>query len=167
MSNSNRGGARPGAGRKPGKVSDNPKMTTKHIAGLLQSPYVAFISSSTVSYTAEFKELFWQRYTDGVHPFQIFLDAGLPPDAVGHGRINGFVKTLRDQKAKGLTFNDGREPHVDQPEKQFAIPKPPRRPKADLYITQDEAGKLMHQIAYLTQEVEFLKKILLTEREVK
>ena len=68
------GGARPGAGRKKkGESNKNyncVEFTNKLLQELLASPHVAFVSRRTVTYTAEFKNLFWQRYVDGVDPAQ-------------------------------------------------------------------------------------------------
>ena len=47
--------------------------------------------------TLSFKDLFWQRYCDGVHPVQIFKDAGLDTEIIGRERIDTLVKALRDQ----------------------------------------------------------------------
>ena len=163
------GGSRPGAGRpRKGKTNnERPEFTPEQLRELLESPHVAYISRKTVSFTLAFKEIFWQRYCDGVQPMQIFTDAGLNPDAVGRIRINGFAKLLRQQREKGLPFNDGREPHIGQPEKQFEFPKPPRRPNNALPISPDEAAKLTHQVAYLSQELEFIKKIILAGKDGK
>lgn len=164
-----RGGARPGSGRhrKNGNGFEHTEFTPEQLQILLRSPHVAYVSRKSVSYTLAFKEHLWQRYCDGVPPVQIFADAGLSIEILGRSRINGLVKTLRKQKEKGLPFNEGSEPHLDQPEKQFSFPKPPRLPVSTQPIDPAEAAKLVHQVAYLSQEMEFLKKIILAGKDGK
>jgi hypothetical protein len=169
-----RGGARPGAGRKPkdksdGKYGERVKFTNEQLQELLSSPHVAFVSRTTVTYTAAFKEAFWQRYVDGVDPMQIFADAGINPAIVGRNRAKGLADSLRQQKERGIAFNDGKvEPSMDKPEKLFDMPSPPRRPR---YYEPDykpeDVAKMAVQVKYLTQEIEFLKKIILADKERK
>jgi hypothetical protein len=157
------GGVRPGAGR-PRKDKDNehPEFTSEQLNMLLESPHIVSVSRRSVSYTLEFKQHFWQRYCDGIHPVQIFTDAGLSVEILGKARANTLAKVLGKQKEKGLPFNEGREPHTETPEKQFDFPKPPRKPINTQYVSPIEVSKLSHQVAYLSQEMEFLKKIILS-----
>ena len=159
------GGARPGAGR-PSKDADanvNKQLTTEQIEHLLNSPYVAYVSRTTVTFTKAFKELFWHRYCDGIPPMKICSDAGLNPDIIGKGRVDTLIKALRDQVERGLPFNDGNEPHTDKPDKKFDIPKMPRLSKNALIpLTPDAIAKMAHEVKYLKQEMEFLKKIILS-----
>jgi hypothetical protein len=107
--------------------------------------------------TLAFKEMFWQRYCDGVAPIQIFIDAGINPETLGRPRINGLAKTLRKNKECGVPFNEGDEPHIGESEKGFDFPIPPKRP-ASTTISLDEAARLAHKVEYLSQQIEFLKK---------
>ena len=158
----NHGGARPGAGRpRKGEVKfEHTEFTPDQLQELLNSPHVASVSRRSVSYTLAFKELFWQRYCDGVPPIQIFIDAGINPETVGRARINGLAKTLRKNKESGVAFNEGDEPHVGNQEKGFDFPIPPKR-MTSTTISLDEAARLAHKVEYLSQQMEFLKKIIL------
>jgi len=166
-----RGGSRPGAGR-PRKGEEKiarSQFTSAEISRLLDSPHVAYVSRTTISYTLAFKELFWQRYCDGVYPVRIFEDAGLDVEVIGKGRIEGFLKHLRHQKERGLSFKEGGEPHSGQPEKQFTFPTPPRRPKNAqvVSLSPESIARMAHEVAYLKQELEFIKKIILAGTEGK
>lgn len=176
------GGARPGAGRPRNIPNDNgndrhefTKWQREQLAG---NPYVAHVTDKTVSFTKEFKELFWKRVNSGVHPVTIFAEAGIDPEILGNARVNSMAKQLRKQVELGLEFTDGRDPQFPpgskgnpkpepkpKPGEKFAIPKPPRLPKQkntlrQLY-TDDEITDLIHNVAYLSQELEFIKKIIL------
>jgi len=166
------GGSRPGAGR-PKKVDIQncySSFTNDQLQELLGSPFIAFVSRTTVSYTKAFKEIFWKRYCEGVEAFDIFADAGLNPSVIGKTRIHHFIKTLRTTKAKGLPFTEGNEPQLAEPvpEKAFVLPPVPRKTQSnEREYSASEISKLVHQVRYLTQELEFIKKIILAEMEAK
>jgi len=160
------GGYRPGAGR-PRKNNDGERtaFTPEQLKELLESPYICNVSPKSVSYTREFKEHFWKRYCDGVDSVQIFHEAGLNVEMLGRPRIHGFAKMLRHQKERGLPFNEGNEPHINPTEKQFTFPKPPRKSKhAKPIPTTEDVARMCHEVEYLRQEMEFLKKIILEAR---
>lgn len=167
-----RGGARPGAGRKkktPDGTYEHITFTAEQLKELTESPYVAYISSKTVSYTKAFKDAAWQRYCDGVDPVVIFSEAGFNIETLGKSRILGFFKLLREAKSKGLSFTEGNEPYQCDIDKSFSFPTPPRRSNRGRppVMSDSEINKLATQVAYLTQELEFLKKIILAENKEK
>jgi hypothetical protein len=54
------------------------------------------------------------------------------------------------------------EPHFNKPEKEIDIPKIPRMPKnAFISFTPETIARMSHEIQYLKQEMEFLKKVIL------
>ena len=160
----NRGGARPGAGRKkktPEGTYEHVTFTAEQLKELTDSPHVAYVSSKTVSYTKAFKDAAWKRYCDGVDPVQIFTDAGLNVETLGKSRILGFFKLLREAKEKGLAFTEGSEPYPADAEKQFSFPTPPRRANRGRppVMSDSEINKLATKVAYMEQELEFLKEL--------
>ena len=161
------GGVRPGSGRPRKDGKEREEFTGEQLMELLSSPHIAFVTKKNVSYTVEFKEMFWQRYMDGIEPMQIFRDAGLNTDLLGRNRVTGFVKHLRTLKEKGLPFNDGNTPHHNQPPKQHSVP--PRRPKNSnpVILSDDEISKMFHKMKFMEQELEYIKKIILAGRDTK
>jgi len=172
------GGARPGAGRPRNIPNDSGekrhKFTHWEREQLAENKYVSNVTEKTITYTKEFKELFWQRINAGVHAVTIFAEAGINPMLLGQGRISGFAKTLRKQAELGIEFQDGRSPSIPpksepkpkrKPGEKFDIPKPPRLPKKkdterELY-TDAEITDLIHNFEYVSQELAFIKKIIL------
>jgi hypothetical protein len=171
----NHGGKRPGAGRKPKAKPtygpDRRKFTVEQIKTLEQSPHTSHVTQKTVSFTLAFKEMFWDKYSAGTLPETIFREADIDPEMLGKTRVYGFLSTLRKQKEKAEPFREGRDPIPEAFEgttkPKFDIPKLPRPPK----IPKSEFGdhserdveKLFHTVAYLTQEMEFIKKIILAD----
>lgn len=164
------GGARPGSGRKKkNETNERVEFTPEQLNVLLASPHISYVSRKSVSYTLAFKEMSWQRYCDGAEPIQIFREAGLSVEILGRPRINGFFKLLRKQEEKGLPFNEGSEPHTEQPEKKYVFPIPPKKSKDThkLILSDEDIAKMFHQVAYMSQELEFIKKIILAGKEGK
>lgn len=62
--------------------------TPEQIQQLRDNPYTDFVSASTIRYTSEFKELFWQKYQKGKLPRQIFSEYGFDPQILGDHRIS-------------------------------------------------------------------------------
>ena len=168
----NRGGARPGAGRKkktPEGTYEHATFTSEQLKELTDSPHVSYVSSKTVSYTKAFKDAAWQRYCDGIDPMQIFADAGLNVETLGKSRILGFFKLLREAKAKGVPFTEGNDPYPVDAQKTYSFPTPPRRANRGRppVMSDSEINKLATKVAYMSQELEFLKKIILAEKKEK
>ena len=176
------GGKRPGAGRKrkdyrypgdkaetPITTNENDGFTPEEMTQLRKSQYIRKVTDKTVSYTVEFKELFWKRYNEGATPPQIFEEAGLDVEVLGDTRIYGLLTMLRRVKQGGADFTDGREPCQKQKDMQGEepLPKPPRMPPNRKFIVgnleEADVRRLLHQVAFLTQEMEFLKKIISLE----
>lgn len=167
-----RGGARPGAGRKkknPDGTFEHSAFTAEQLKELTDSSYVAYVSSKTVSYTKAFKDMAWQRYCDGVDPVRIFTDAGFNIDTLGKSRILGFFKLLRAAKAKGLAFTEGNDPYPESTDEKVSFPTPPRRANKGRppVMSESEINKLATQVAYMSQELEFIKKIILAATKEK
>jgi hypothetical protein len=108
-----------------------------------------------VRFTVAFKEEFWRRYTEECQsPRKIMEELGFDPEMLGQRRIDSILTHLRDQVQLGEEFRDVRkvsESQAGTDEKSL----PPS--KAIL--------KMQHKIAYLEQEMEFVKKIILADRK--
>lgn len=168
MSN-NHGGARVGAGRRPSSGNYvHIEFTAEQLKVLVDSPHISAVSKKSVSYTKAFKELFWQRYGDGIEPKQIFEDAGLDIKIITRERIKSFIQALKHQVERGLSFTEGSEP-VLEADKKFDFPTPPRRAN-NVYLpnlSEADISNLLNQVAYMSQELAFIKKIILAETKVK
>lgn len=163
-----RGGSRPGAGRKKKTAEGTYEcitFTAEQLKELTDSPHVAYVSRNTVTYTKAFKDLAWQRYCDGADPIQIFIDAGFNIGTLGKPRVLNFFKLLREAKEKHFCFAEGNDPNASDSEKKISIPTPPRRANRSNppVMSDSEMSNLATKVAYLSQEVEFLKKIILAE----
>ena len=120
---------------------------------LCANPYVKSATAKMIRFTVAFKEEFWRQY-DEEHksPQMIVRDMGFDVEMLGEKRVNGILTHIREQAQSGDEFRDVRkvpEGEVSAEEKQL----PPS--KALL--------KMQHKLAYLEQEMEFIKKNILAD----
>ncbi len=53
-------------------------------------PYTYKVTQCHLSFTTEFKELFWKHYNEGMTPKDILVSLGYDPDVLGENRVNGI-----------------------------------------------------------------------------
>lgn len=119
--------------------------TNEEIEMLRNNPYTYAVTPHILSFTKAFKNLFWDEYQAGAIPRQILEQCGYPTDVLGKQRIWGIAHTIKKQyySEEGL-----REGSLQR-----------KKPSGDNPVTTEEAvAKLQHEVEYLRQEIEFLKK---------
>jgi len=123
--------------------------TEEEVKALRAHPYVKNATTKMIRFTTEFKEEFWRRHKEECKPpRKIVEEMGLDPELLGQGRIEGILIHLRDQMKMGEPFRDVRK-----------VPKG-RTILDDQDLTPSKALlRMQHQIAYLDQEIEFIKKL--------
>ena len=128
---------------------------------LRQNQYVKSATSHMVSFTTAFREKFWHEYHSlGRSPEAIIRDMGFSPGVIGGSRLRGIVQHLRERVQSGDTFSDVR-----------------KSPIRSATLDKDKSGKplppskalqrLQHEVSYLRQEMEFVKKIILADKAAK
>ena len=121
----------------------------EEILELKSNKYTHTVSTATISFTAEFKEKFWAMYKTGYKPKQIFRQLGYNPDILGQNRIGGIRAHIREQALSAEGFHEGRRELIfKRPIEEYAEMPPSRA-----------IIKIMNELAYLRQEVEFIKKL--------
>lgn len=126
-------------------------MGTKHFteeqqAILRQNPYVVKVSESTITYTEDFKERFYQEYKAENMPSAILRGIGFDPRVLGKKRIGHFVANVNRYEEQEDDFHDRRKDSSGRPRTKDLTP-------------EETISRLEHQVQYLKQENEFLKKI--------
>ena len=128
-------------------------LTEEAIGQLRKNPNVRSVSRSAVKFTPEFKELFYEQRQTGISTNAIFRSAGLDPDVLGRSRIEGFRYTLMKNYRQ-----NGDKPKPDVESAQSAREEDGLSPEAKI-------RQLEHELAYVKQEVEFLKKLQMANME--
>ena len=117
------------------------------------NPYVARVSETTITYTKEFKERFALGYAAGKPPSIILRECGFDHTVLGRRRIDGLVRRTKTCSQRPEGFNDTRKENSG-------------RQKIEKELTDAERiRRLEHQVRYLKQENEFLKKIRFLDRQ--
>lgn len=110
---------------------------------LRNNPYTVQVTENALSLSKEFKELFYKEYLAGALPREILEKYGYPPEILGRRRIFGIGHSIRKQFERTGEFRDIRS---------RGLPITAETP-------DEKIRQLELQVNYLTQEVEFLKKI--------
>ncbi len=125
------------------------RFTGGEMDALRRNPYTYKVTQCHLSFTTEFKELFWKHYNEGMTPKDILLSLGYDPDILGENRVNGIRMHIKEEFEKQGRFSSGRRPRNAS---DGAGANDPMDPAA-------EVRQLRNEVEYLRQEVEFLKKI--------
>ena len=121
--------------------------TKKELKELNENPYTLKATKNKISHTAEFKQVFWTKYQAGESPRNILIDLGYEPTMFGQKRIYSLVQHIKKQALSGNGFTEG--------------PNRNKRVKivSNEEFTPESFAQMQHEVLYLKQEVEFLKKI--------
>lgn len=124
--------------------------TSKQIKQLKGNKYTLNVTKNKLYFTAKFKEDFWIRYQTGDAPRKIFKDLGYDTELLQQKQIDSVVQRIKKQALSGNGFSEG-----ENRTKRVAIKKiePKHEEKANI-------NQMQHELLYLRQEVEFLKKII-------
>ena len=126
------------------------KLSPELIKALKNSPFVVSYTDCSIRWSKKIYEDFCREYDEGITAPQIMRNHGFDPELLGDSRIGAFrVYYRRKCEAEG---------------KQMA--KHPLGGAAKSTIIPDAKNKnvsIEHRVAFLAQEVDFLKKIFLSE----
>ena len=130
-----------------------PLFTEEQQLLLRQNPYIYSVTETRITLTKEFKELFMTAYKAGESPRTILEDRGFDISIIGERRIWSISQHIRTEYKKYGEFHEGYGPRGEA-----ASPDAPTDAAKPLSET-DEIKQLRHEVDYLKQEMEFLKKI--------
>ena len=120
---------------------------------LRQNPYIYSVTETRITLTKEFKGIFMAAYKTGESPRKILEDHGFDISIIGERRIWGISQHIRAEFQKYGEFHEGYGPRGTS----AVLPSPPDT--SSKISEADEIRQLRHEIDYLKQEMEFLKKI--------
>lgn len=130
----------------------NKKFTQEEMSILRKSKYVLDVSPSIVHFSAEFKREFWDALMQGKLPREIVKNLGVDPEILGENRLSGLKTMIRNEVNKGNGFRD-LNTYLQA---------------GNGYMSAENRIKYLEmQLAYKDQEIDFLKKIVALNPEVK
>ena len=126
--------------------------TDEQLRLLEENPYVVKASKKSITYSEEFKELYWIDYQNGMQPIEIFKTYGFDPYALGSRRRDNFTNRLKKQAAREDGFKDTRS-------------KNSGRPSTKELSLEVQLERLKHKNEVLQQENDFLKRVRFINRK--
>ena len=126
--------------------------TDEQLRLLEENPYVVKASKKSITYSEEFKELYWIDYQTGMQPIEIFKKYGFDPYALGSRRRDNFTNRLKKQAAREDGFKDTRS-------------KNSGRPSTKELSLEVQLERLKHKNEVLQQENDFLKRVRFINRK--
>ena len=120
---------------------------------LRQNPYIYSVTDTRITLTKEFKELFMTAYKAGESPRKILGDHGFDISIIGERRTWSICQHIRTEYKQYGEFHEGYGPRGEAA--RHDAPKDTAKPVSGA----DEIKQLRHEVDYLKQEIEFLKKI--------
>ena len=127
------------------------RFTYEQMEILRKSPYVRKVGATSVSFTGDFKRLFWDIHTkSNLMPREILELHGINTEILGNARIRNIAYNLKLEYAAFGEFSDIR-----------------RSKRLEKLPPEREINRLRMEVEYLKQEQEFIKKIISAGQEVK
>lgn len=124
----------------------------EQVKELEKNPYVKKVSIKSITYSEEFKELFWIDLQNGMTPGNIFRKYGFDPHMLGSSRTNKFTNRVRKEAAREEGFKDTRSTNSGRPCTK------------DLTI-EEQLERLKQKNKILQQEIDFLKRVRFINRK--
>lgn len=126
--------------------------TSKEIKLLSANPYTYKITRNKLYFTIEFKEAFWNAYQGGLAPRKILEDLGYNLEIFGQKQIDSIVQSIKRQAQSSRGFCQG-ENRTRRRKDDFL------ETEETIVESKDVLKRILNEVKYLRQEVEFLKKI--------
>ena len=129
------------------------KYTQKQIKELKSNPYTLRVDDKRISFTIEFKKVFWTKYQAGMSPRAIFRELNYNLNYFGQKQIDSIVQRIKKEAMAG-EFTEGYSRN-----NRMKIKEP------DEDISPQNIKQIQNELLYLRQEVDFLKKVLKKAKE--
>lgn len=124
----------------------------EQVKELEKNPYVKKVSIKSITYSEEFKELFWIDLQNGMMPGNIFRKYGFDPHMLGSSRTNKFTNRVRKEAAREEGFKDTRSTNSG-------------RPSTKNLTIEEQLERLKQKYKILQQENDFLKRVRFINRK--
>ena len=119
---------------------------------LRQTPYIYSVTETRITLTKEFMELFMTAYKAGESPRKILDDHGFDISFIGERRIWSISQHIRTEYKKYGEVHEGYGPRGKAAGRDAST-------DTSMPVSEaDEIKQLRHEVDYLKQEMEFLKK---------
>ncbi len=129
----------------------------EQVKELEKNPYVKKVSIKSITYSEEFKELFWIDLQNGMMPGNIFRKYGFDPRMLGPLRTNNFTYRVRKEAAREERFKDTRSTNSGRPSTKDAAQPGGICKFSEISILKDGKEKLCRSSETILLEAVFLE----------
>lgn len=126
-------------------MKKEPNFTKEQVQLLAENQYTRRVSEMSISFTPEFHRKFIKMKNDGMSNREIFRSCNYDPKMMGIHRMATIARKTK-----------GKDPK-DFPDKR---PLKSKAPTFDETSDKKAMRQMQHEIKYMRQEIEFLKKIM-------
>jgi len=117
---------------------------------LSENLWVKKVTPKMLIFTDAFKEEFSRLYRQGNTSRAVIEELGFDPEMLGRTRVEGIQLIVKDYIAK----------------KQFSDESPDIPVVSGSSVTS-QLKRMQHKLSYMEQQIEFIKKTILAEREAR
>lgn len=132
--------------------------TPKQIKKLEVNPYTLKVTKNKLYFTIKFKEDFWIRYQAGNAPRKIMQELGYDLSLFTQKQIDNYVQRIKKEALSGNGFREGEN-------RERRIPM--KATNREELSSPQSIERMQNELLYLRQEIEFLKKIIMTDNSKK
>ena len=132
--------------------------TPKQIKKLEANPYTLKVTKNKLYFTIKFKEDFWINYQAGNAPRKILSDLGYDLEYFGQKQIDSIVQRIKKEALSGNGIREG-----ENRERRIPV----KATNREELSSPQSIERMQNELLYLRQEVEFLKKIIMTNNSKK
>ncbi len=132
--------------------------TPKQIKKLEANPYTLKVTKNKLYFTIKFKEDFWINYQARNAPRKILSDLGYDLEYFGQKQIDSIVQRIKKEALSGNGFREG-----ENRERRIPV----KATNREELSSPQSIERMQNELLYLRQEVEFLKKIIMTNNSKK
>ena len=125
------------------------KFTAEQIQILRENLWVKKVTAKMLVFTDEFKEEFHRQHQEGKSSRQIIEALGLDAEMLGRTRIEGIQLVVKDYIAKKAVVANSEYTALE----------------ISGNSTTAQLKKMAHRLEYAEQQIEFIKKTILLDRE--
>lgn len=121
--------------------------TQEQIEQLRNNPYTYKVTQRKIFFTKEFKQAFYEKRQEGLTLRETIFALGYDPDVLGEKRIDGISHLINKELREDGGFREG-----IQPRNSILDEECPE-------VTRENFLRMHHELQYMKQEIEFIKKI--------
>ena len=132
--------------------------TPKQIKKLEANPYTLKVTKHKLYFTIKFKEDIWINYQAGNVSRKILSDLGFDLEYFGQKQIDSIVQRIKKEALSGNGFREG-----ENRERRIPV----KATNREELSSPQSIERMQNELLYLRQEVEFLKKIIMTNNSKK